>query len=84
MAASRRSSWQMRQVASVARLKQTSQWPTVSLTSRIASASASASSSGTLQDVEREPLRRALPDAGQARELGDQAVDRRCEQASLA
>jgi hypothetical protein len=32
------------------------------------------------QDVECEPLRRALPDAGQARELGDQAVDRRCEQ----
>jgi hypothetical protein len=30
--------------------------------------------------VEREPLRGALPDAGQARELGDQAVDRRGEQ----
>jgi hypothetical protein len=30
--------------------------------------------------VEREPLRRALPDAGQARELGDQAVYRGGEQ----
>jgi hypothetical protein len=30
--------------------------------------------------VEREPLRRALTDAGQARELGDQAVDRSGEQ----
>jgi hypothetical protein len=27
------------------------------------------------EDVEREPLSGALPDAGQARELGDQAVD---------
>jgi hypothetical protein len=35
---------------------------------------------GGAQDVEREPLRCALPDAGQARELGDQAVDRRGEQ----
>ena len=49
VAASRRSSWQMRQVASVARLKQTSQWPTVALTSRMASASASASSSEVLR-----------------------------------
>jgi hypothetical protein len=49
VAASRRSSWQIRQVASVARLKQISQWPTVSLTSRIESASASASSSETLR-----------------------------------
>jgi hypothetical protein len=30
--------------------------------------------------VEREPLRGALPDAGQARKLGDQTIDRRCEQ----
>ena len=30
---------------------------------------------GDAQDVEGEPLRRALPDAGQAGELGDQAVD---------
>jgi hypothetical protein len=30
--------------------------------------------------MECEPLRRALPDAGQAGELGDQTVDRRCEQ----
>jgi hypothetical protein len=35
---------------------------------------------GRAEDVEREPLRGALPDAGQARELGDQTVDRRCEQ----
>jgi hypothetical protein len=35
---------------------------------------------GRAEDVEREPLRSALPDAGQARELGDQTVDRRCEQ----
>jgi hypothetical protein len=39
----------MRQVASVARLKQISHWPTVSLTSRMASASASASSSEVLR-----------------------------------
>jgi hypothetical protein len=49
VAASRRSSWQMRQVASVARLKQISHWPTVSLTSRMESARASASSSETLR-----------------------------------
>jgi len=30
--------------------------------------------------VEREPLRGPLPDAGQARELGDEAVYRGCEQ----
>jgi hypothetical protein len=30
--------------------------------------------------VEGEPLRGALADAGQARELGDQAVYRCCEQ----
>jgi hypothetical protein len=35
---------------------------------------------GDAQDVEREPLRGALPDAGQARELGDEAVDRGGEQ----
>jgi hypothetical protein len=35
---------------------------------------------GGAEDVEREPLRRALPDARQARELGDQAVDRGGEQ----
>jgi hypothetical protein len=34
------------------------------------------------QDVEREPLRGALPDAGQARELGDEAVDGGCEHGS--
>jgi len=39
----------MRQVDSVARLKQTSQCPTVALTSRIASASPSASSSEALR-----------------------------------
>ncbi len=43
--ASRRLSWQIWQVASVARLKHTSHWPTFSLTSRMASASANASSS---------------------------------------
>ena len=32
------------------------------------------------QDVESEPLRGALPDAGQASELGDEAIDRRREQ----
>jgi hypothetical protein len=32
--------------------------------------------------VERQALRGALPDAGQARELCDQAVDRRSEQAN--
>ncbi len=45
--ASRRSSWQMRQVGSVARLKQISHRRTVALTSRMASARASASSSDT-------------------------------------
>jgi hypothetical protein len=30
--------------------------------------------------VEREALRRALADARQARQLGDEAVDRGCEQ----
>jgi hypothetical protein len=35
---------------------------------------------GCAENVEREPLRGALPDAGQARELGDQTIDRRCEQ----
>ena len=35
---------------------------------------------GDAQDVEGEPLGGALPDAGQAGELGDQAVDRRGEQ----
>ena len=56
-AARRRRSWPPRgarpgrsgRCASVARLKQTSQWPTVALTSRIASASPSASSSETLR-----------------------------------
>jgi hypothetical protein len=32
--------------------------------------------------VERQPLRGALPDAGQARELGDEAVYRRSKQAN--
>jgi len=32
------------------------------------------------EEVEREALRGALPDAGQTRELGDQTVDRRCKQ----
>src|SRR3954470_10891307 len=45
--ASRRSSWQIRQRGSSARLKQTSQSPMRSLTSRIASASALASSAST-------------------------------------
>jgi hypothetical protein len=35
---------------------------------------------GGAEDVEGEPLRGALPDAGQARELGDQSVDRCGEQ----
>jgi hypothetical protein len=35
---------------------------------------------GRAQQMKREPLRGALPDAGQARQLGDQTVDRRCEQ----
>jgi hypothetical protein len=35
---------------------------------------------GRAENVEREPLRGALADAGQARELGDQTVDRRCKQ----
>jgi hypothetical protein len=35
---------------------------------------------GRAENVEREPLCGALPDAGQARELGDQTVDRRCKQ----
>jgi hypothetical protein len=34
--------------------------------------------------VEGEPLRGALPDAGQARQLGDQPVDRGSEQNSRA
>ena len=34
---------------------------------------------GHPQQVEREPLRRALADAGQPRELGHQVVDRRRE-----
>jgi hypothetical protein len=36
---------------------------------------------GGAQDVEREPLRGALPDAGQASELRDEAIDRGGEQA---
>jgi hypothetical protein len=32
------------------------------------------------ENVKSEPLSGALPDAGQARKLGDQTVDRRCEQ----
>src|SRR4051812_29785258 len=36
------------------------------------------------EDVEREPLRRALADAGHARELGDQAVDWRGEHRGLS
>jgi hypothetical protein len=35
---------------------------------------------GRAQDVERQPLRGALADAGQPRELGDQAVYGRGEQ----
>jgi hypothetical protein len=35
---------------------------------------------GRAEEMEREPLRGALPDAGQTRELGDQTVDRRCKQ----
>ena len=35
---------------------------------------------GDAEDVEREPLRGALADAGQASELGDEPVDRCCEQ----
>jgi len=45
----RRSSSQIRQRGPTARLKQTSHWPTVSLTSRMESARASASSSETLR-----------------------------------
>src|SRR3954462_2988220 len=103
---SRRGSSHTLQIGPTARLKQTSHSPTVSLTSRIASARASASSLerrrmwkgsrwavalpprggegecvllGEAQDVEGEPLRRALTDARQARQLGDQAVDGRGE-----
>jgi hypothetical protein len=39
---------------------------------------------GDAEDVEREPLRGALPDAGQARELRDQAVYRGGEQGRTA
>ena len=34
---------------------------------------------GRAQDVERQPLRRPLADAGQLRELGDEALERGCE-----
>ena len=36
-----------------------------------------------LEDVEREPLRRALPDPGQARELRDEVLDGGAEHAPL-
>jgi hypothetical protein len=35
---------------------------------------------GDAEDVESQPLRGALPNAGQASELGDEPVDGRCEQ----
>ena len=71
---SRRASRQIRQRSPSARLKHSTQNPILSLTSLIASASASASSRGHAQQVEREPLRRALADARQARELVDQVA----------
>ena len=61
--------------SSSARLKQREHGRIRSLTSRIASASALASAGDAFEQVEREPLRRAPPDARQARELSDQVVD---------
>ena len=64
------------------RLKHSVQKPTRSLTTRIASASASASSGGHAQEVERQPLCRALSHARQTCELRHQRVDRRGQHVS--
>ena len=74
MLGSRRSSAQIVQRGPSARLKQISHSPMRSLTSRMAAASANASSRVGAQDVERQPLRRALPDARQLGQLGDEAL----------
>ena len=66
----------MRQVVSVAGLKHTSQWPTVALTSRMASARPKRLLLGRA-DVEKcEPLRRPLADSGQAGGSVIEAIDR--------
>ena len=80
VAASRRSSWQMRQVASVARLKQTSQCPTggLDLANRVGEGERLLLRRA--EDVERQPLGGALADARQAAELGDEPVDGSGEQ----
>ena len=73
--ASRRSSWQIRQVGSVARLKQISHAPHGALDLADGVGERQRLLVGHAQEVEGEPLRGALADAGQAPELGDQAVD---------
>ena len=74
---SRRVSWQMRQRGSSVRLKQTSHSPIFSLTSRIASASAVASSAEARRMWKASRCAVRLPTPGQLRELGDQPLDGR-------
>ena len=74
---SRRGSWQMRQRGSSVRLKQTSHSPIFSLTSRIASASATASSAEARRMWKARRCAVRLPMPGQLRELGDQPLDGR-------
>ena len=62
-----------------ARLKQTSHSVILSLTSRIASASALGVLRRRAQDVEGEALRRAVADPGQLAQLGDEALEGRGE-----
>ena len=76
IARSRLESAQIRQSGPSARLKHSSQRPTFSFTSRIASPSASGLFVGRAQQVEGEPLRGPLADPRQPRELGDEARQR--------
>ena len=73
---SRDASEQIRQRGPSARLKQTSQSPTFSFTSRIAVGERLGLVVLGAQEVEGEPLRGPLADAGQPRELGDEPAER--------
>ena len=77
VARSRLGSAQIRQSGPSERLKHSSQRPTFSFTSRIARRERRRLFVGGAQDVEGEPLRGALADPRQPRELGDQARQRR-------
>ena len=76
---SRRASAQIAQSSSSVRLPHSRQKRTRSFTSSIARRERERLVRAAPEEVEREPLRRPRADAGQARQLRDEVVDRRAE-----